>query len=360
MSELLFQQRGPICQGDPGQIDQLNAQLDKLTEGGDLTLVSWEKPSIAYADILVRGIYSARKERVEANTPHFLPPLPAGDAAQSAGAGEVDGESGESADGASHRESHVERTLWDRAGGDDGRLRHHGRASFPSRTAGLAGGGIPGERLEREAHVQADGDVRGLSPEREVDPGAACEGPEESAAGARAALPHGCRDAAGYCAPVERVAGEQNWRPQREAVPAGQCVGAGEYPASDTLNYMQEHGDALYRRSLYTFWKRMATMPDMDVFDAPMRDVACTRRQRTDTPLQALVTMNDAQWVEAARALAERVIEEGGQQPAQRIKYLSDILLSHDPPPQMEAVLQKSFDADGTSTTQPIRRQPAI
>jgi hypothetical protein len=115
------------------------------------------------------------------------------------------------------------------------------------------------------------------------------------------------------------------------------------YPASDTLVYTQQHGDALYRRSMYTYWKRMATMPDMDAFDAPMRDVVCTRRQRTDTPLQALVTMNDVQWVEAARALAERAIKQGGSDPNQRINLLSEILLSHDAPAPMTAVLENSL-----------------
>jgi len=82
---------------------------------------------------------------------------------------------------------------------------------------------------------------------------------------------------------------------------------AGGFPSSDTTSYKQDHGEALYRRSLYTFWKRMATMPNMDTFDAPVRDAACTRRQRTNTPLQALVVMNDPQWLEAARRLGERV-----------------------------------------------------
>jgi hypothetical protein len=115
------------------------------------------------------------------------------------------------------------------------------------------------------------------------------------------------------------------------------------YPTSDTTNYTQDHGDALYRRSLYTYWKRMAMPPDMDAFDAPTRDTACTRRQRTDTPLQALVTMNDTQWIEASRALAERTIEEGGKAPEERIRYLSELVLSHDPSPQMESVLEQSL-----------------
>ena len=82
----------------------------------------------------------------------------------------------------------------------------------------------------------------------------------------------------------------------------------------------------------------------MDAFDAPTRDVVCTRRQRTDTPLQALVTMNDVQWVEAARALAERVIHEAVPLPEQRINRMGLILLAHAPPPQMAAVLEKSLN----------------
>ncbi len=75
---VLFQQRDASAKAIRAQIEQLDAELSKLSQGGDLSLVSQEKPSIAYADVLDRGVYTARKERVEANTPHFLPPLPTG------------------------------------------------------------------------------------------------------------------------------------------------------------------------------------------------------------------------------------------------------------------------------------------
>jgi hypothetical protein len=116
------------------------------------------------------------------------------------------------------------------------------------------------------------------------------------------------------------------------------------YSGSDTLHYVQDHGDALYRRSMYTFWKRMAPMPDMDAFDAPMRDMVCTRRQRTNTPLQALVTMNDTQWVEAARNVAQRAILTGGKTPENRIDILSEVLLSHEPSAKMTSVLMDSYE----------------
>ena len=93
------------------------------------------------------------------------------------------------------------------------------------------------------------------------------------------------------------------------------------FVGSTTQNYKRDDGTALYRRSLYTFWKRTAPPPSLMAFDAPSRETCVARRARTNTPLQALVLMNDTQYVEASRQLAGRMMTEGGDNVASRLNF---------------------------------------
>ena len=78
------------------------------------------------------------------------------------------------------------------------------------------------------------------------------------------------------------------------------------------MSYKQDTGENLYRRTIYNFWKRMAAPASLDIFNAPSREASCVRRDRTNTPLQALVTMNDPQYVEASRLLAQHTLQVEG------------------------------------------------
>ena len=102
---------------------------------------------------------------------------------------------------------------------------------------------------------------------------------------------------------------------------------------SNTRFYKQDHGDKLYRRSLYTFWKRSAPPASMDIFNAPTRESCTVRRERTNTPLQALVTLNDPQFIEAARSLASHAMDGGppvrAGAPAPALDTQLDFLSSH-------------------------------
>jgi len=107
--------------------------------------------------------------------------------------------------------------------------------------------------------------------------------------------------------------------------------------------YVRDTGEGLYRRSLYTFWKRTSPPPSMITFDASRRNYCVVRRQTTSTPLQALVLMNDPQFVEASRILAQRMIEEGGETLSDRLSFAFRLLTSRNPSEAELGILEATY-----------------
>ncbi len=126
---------------------------------------------------------------------------------------------------------------------------------------------------------------------------------------------------------VERLGGASVKPPQ----PSGLWE-AVAYTDSNTAHFKADSGpDKVHRRSLYTFWKRTAAPPQMTTFDAPSRESCQVRRERTNTPLQALLLLNEPQFVEAARKLAERTLREGGSTSEDRLTFIHRVVLARPP-----------------------------
>jgi len=141
---------------------------------------------------------------------------------------------------------------------------------------------------------------------------------------------------------------------------------------SSADTYKQDKGEALYRRSLYTYWKRSVPNPAMLVFDAPFRETCAVRRSRTSTPLQALNLLNDPTYVEAARLLAQRMLREGGRTPESRLRHGFRLVTGREPRAaelrvltaglrRMEASFQgAASEAESLLTVGETKRDPAL
>ena len=132
-------------------------------------------------------------------------------------------------------------------------------------------------------------------------------------------------------------------------------VGLGGNP-----KFVQDHDHKLFRRSIYTYWKRSAPHPAMVIFDAPNRETCVLRRPNTNTPLQALAAMNDVQMVEAARHLAERILREGGDNDEARACYAFELATARKPESTEIATLLRVLDKGLTAYREDSTRGKAL
>lgn len=326
-----------------GELDRIDGEIAKASEGGTPTLIARERPTPASAAVLDRGVYSARKERVIAATPHYLPPMAEGDPVNRLGLAnwllqennplltrvtvnrmwqEIFGtgivESTDDLGITGSRPTHPELLDWlaidFRENGWD--MRRLYKLMLTSATYRQSNATTPDK-------IAKDDKNRLLSrgPRFRMD----AEVLRDSALQASGLL-------------VEKTGGP----PVKPYQPAGVWE-AVSMPESNTKQYQADKGENLYRRSMYSFWKRFAPPPSLETFDAQAREVVCTRRARTNTPLQALVTMNDPQFVEAARKLAERALKGAGND-KERIDFMSRLTLGRSLTKTEMPTLEKSLE----------------
>jgi hypothetical protein len=304
------------------RIGELKGEQEAIRARGSVSLVMEEKKEEPYAHVLNRGVYSDKGEKVGPGTPAVLPPMPA-DAPKNRlglarwlsdpanplparvtmnrawyyifGTGIVESNDDFGIMGA--RPSHPKLLDWLAAefvasGWDH---RHMIRLMVTSETYRQSGKVSP-EKLEKDPanRLLSRGPRIRLDAEPIRDLALAASGLLSPKVGGP---------------PVKPYQPEGIW----EAVAMKE---------SNTRHYKQDSGEALYRRSLYTLWKRTAAPATMEIFNAPTREVFCVRRDRTNTPLQALALMNDPQFIEASRELAARAMAHSSD-PAERINFIS-------------------------------------
>jgi hypothetical protein len=325
------------------QLDKVKADQTKFKSRGSVSLVMEEKPGEPFAHVLTRGVYSDKGEKVTPGTPAILPPMPA-DAPNNRlglakwlvdpanplparvtmnrtwyyffGTGIVETTEDFGIMGA--RPSHPRLLDWLAAEFIDSKwdYRHMLKQIVTSATYRQSGE-VSAEKLEKDPLnlLISRGPRYRLDAEQIRDLALATSGLLSTKTGGP---------------PVRPYQPEGIW----ESV---------AMPQSNTRTYLQDKGESLYRRSLYTFWKRTAPHPAMEIMNAPSREVFCVRRERTNTPLQAFVTLNDPQYVEACRRLAENLLQKSGDDRA-RLDLATEIYLSRSFTDSERAIAQRTLD----------------
>ncbi|HXT61312.1 MAG TPA: DUF1553 domain-containing protein, partial [Pirellulales bacterium] len=327
------------------QADELNKQLAALDAAIPTTMVMAEAPQPRETFVLVRGAYDKKGEKVSAGVPGVLPPLP-NDAPPSrlglarwlvdpahpltarvtvnrfwqqyfgAGIVKTAGDFGAQGEWPTHPE--LLDWLATEFVGSGWNVKHIQKLIVMSSSYRQSSRTTPQLR-ERDP----ENTLLARGPRFRMD----AEMVRDAALAASGLL-------------VERLGGHSVKPYQPEGI--WEAVG---FLGSNTSIYKQDLGDALYRRSLYTFWKRTSPPASLTTFDAPSRETCTVRRARTNTPLQALVLMNDKQYVEAARRLAERMMTEGGATAEEQIAYAFRLATARRPAADELAVLAGIYGA---------------
>jgi cytochrome c553 len=325
------------------QRETLQKEMEDIRKRGSVSLVMQEKPnSEPSTHFLERGNYQSPKHPVKANIPASLPPLPEGTRADRLAMAkwlfdpehpltarvavnrmwaQVFGDGLVATTGdfglMGERPSHPDLLDWlaveFRESGWD--QRHMMRLMLTSQAYRQSA-----VRTEEKADADAENRLLARGPRLRLD----AEVLRDMALSASGLL-------------VDRTGGP----PVKPYQPDGVWEAVAMHQ-SNTRNYKQDQGDALYRRSLYTLWKRTAPHPAMEIFNAPSREKFCTKRERTNTPLQALVLMNDPQFVEACRVLAESVLTQHTTTTA-RLEEIMMRLLARGPTASETDILTRSL-----------------
>ncbi|GIW82160.1 MAG: hypothetical protein KatS3mg105_3967 [Gemmatales bacterium] len=325
------------------QLNQLESSLKKLENALPTTLVMKERATPRQAYVLIRGEYDKKGEPVERATPAFLPPMPKDAPKNRLGFAKwlVDPSHPLTSRVAVNR-------LWQQVFGTgivktaedfgaQGEWPSHPELLDWLARQYIEDGWDTKKMVKRLVMSATYRQTSRVTPER------LARDPENRllSRGPRFRLDaEMLRDQALFVSGllVHKMGGPSVKPPQPDGL--WRAVG---YTGSNTVRFVADTGSKIYRRSVYTFWKRTSPPPQMAIFDAPSREACVLRRERTNTPLQALLLMNEQQYFECARHLAQRMMREGGKQPHERLAFAYETVLARPPEPSELAELATAY-----------------